>query len=371
MVLEVFTIKSLEEVEDLVLGATVLGTGGGGSPIEGFNMLRELIEKGLEIRVADIDDLPEDSTIVSPYYVGTIAPTARIRKPMRIANAIGEAFKIMSRILGRRISAAVATELGGGNTAVAIRIATELGIPIVDGDLLGRAAPELHQNTVHIFDLPMHPSVLVTPTGNVVVVERYSDIDDYESIARYLSILSGRFVAVVDTPLTMENARKAVIKKTITLCLKIGRAVREARTYGRDPVTAIVDSVGGWKIFEGTVVEYSWRDEGGFLIGEARVRGSGRWEGRMLRTWIKNEHLMAWLDGEPIVMAPDLIIFTRDNGEPITNTVLRVGDRVHVIAAKAPDVWRTSKGLELFGPKHFGFDYSYVPVEELVSRFGL
>ncbi|MEM1876917.1 MAG: DUF917 family protein [Ignisphaera sp.] len=92
-----FTIKSLEEVEDLVLGATVLGTGGGGSPIEGFNMLRELIEKGLEIRVADIDDLPEDSTIVSPYYVGTIAPTARIRKPMRIANAIGEAFKIMSR----------------------------------------------------------------------------------------------------------------------------------------------------------------------------------------------------------------------------------------------------------------------------------
>lgn len=94
--MEVFTIKSLEEVEDLVLGATVLGTGGG-SPIEGFNMLRELIEKGLEIRVADIDDLPEDSTIVSPYYVGTIAPTARIRKPMRIANAIGEAFKIMSR----------------------------------------------------------------------------------------------------------------------------------------------------------------------------------------------------------------------------------------------------------------------------------
>ncbi|MCS7111479.1 MAG: DUF917 domain-containing protein [Ignisphaera sp.] len=366
-----FTIKSLEEAGDMIMGATVLGTGGGGSPAEGFSMLRELIERGLEITIVDIDELPEDSIIVSPYYVGTIAPTAKIRKPVRITNSIGEAFKIMSRVLGKRVSAAVATELGGGNTAVAIRIAAELGIPVVDGDLLGRAAPELHQNTVHIFNLPMYPSVLVTPTGNIVIVEKYADVDDYESMARHLSILSGRFVAVVDTPLTVSDAKKAVVRGTISLCLKVGRAVREARAVGRDPVKAIVDSLGGWKIFEGTVEEYSWRDEGGFLVGETRVRGSGRLGGRVLRTWIKNEHLMAWIDGEPIVMAPDLIIFTRDDGEPITNTVLKIGDRIHVIAAKAPDVWRSPKGLDLFGPRHFGFDYSYVPVEELVKRFGL
>lgn len=364
-------IRSIEEVEDLILGATVMGTGGGGSPDEGFNMLREVVERGLKIAVVDLSELSEDGVVVSPYYVGTVAPTARLRKPVRISDAIGEAFRVMSRILGRRIVAAVATELGGGNTAVAIRIAAELGIPVVDGDLIGRAAPELHQSTVHIFELPMYPSVLVTPTGNVVVVERYADIDDYESIARHLSILSGRFAAVVDTPLTVDTARRVVVRGTISLCLRIGRAVREARAGNRDPVKAIADSLGGWKIFEGVVEEYSWRDEGGFLIGETRVRGLGRWSGRVLRTWIKNEHLMAWVDGEPIVMAPDLIIFTRGDGEPITNTVLKTGDRVHVIAAKAPDIWRSSKGLDLFGPKHFGFNYSYTPVEELIAGFGL
>ncbi len=366
-----FIIKSLEEVEDLVLGATVMGTGGGGSPVEGFNMLKELIEKGLEIKVVDVDELSEDSIIVSPYYVGTIAPTAKVKKPIKIANSIGEAFRVMSRILGKMISAAIATELGGGNTAVAILIATELGIPIVDGDLLGRAAPELHQNTVHIFDIPMYPSVLVTPTGNIVVVERYADIDDYESIARYLSVLSGRFVAVVDTPLTIGDAKRVIVRNTISLCLRVGRAVREARDSGGDPVKAIADTLGGWRVFEGIVAEYSWRDEGGFLVGETCVKGTGRWEGKVLRTWIKNEHLMAWINGQPIAMAPDLIIFTRDDGEPITNTVLSVGNKVNVVVAKAPDIWRSSRGLELFGPKHFGFDYSYTPVEELVKRFGL
>jgi len=89
-VIYVFIIRNLEDVEDLVLGATILGTGGGGSPVEGFKMLKEVIDRGLEIRVVDVDELQEDSVIVSPYYVGTIAPTAKTRKPIKISNAIRE-----------------------------------------------------------------------------------------------------------------------------------------------------------------------------------------------------------------------------------------------------------------------------------------
>ena len=76
---------------------------------------------------------------------------------------------------------------------------------------------------------------------------------------------------------------------------------------------------------------------------------------------------MAWRDGKPIVMPPDMIMFLREDGEPITNTELKEGDQVIVVAARAPEVWRCEKGLELFGPRHFGFDYDYVPVEELVG----
>ena len=370
LVFYMYAIKSLEDTENLVLGATVLGTGGGGDPVEGLKLLEGILREGKEIRVIDLDELPEDSIIVTAYYIGSIAPTAKAKKPARIKEPVKVALRELEKLLGKTVSALVACELGGGNTPVALRIAAELGLPVVDGDLLGRAAPELHQCTVHIFDLHMYPSVIVSESGNVVIIKQYSDIDDYESIARYLSVLAGRFVAAVDTPLTKEGARKAVVKGTISLCIKVGKAIKEARSKGEDPVQAVVQALNGWRIFEGVVDKYEWRDEGGFLRGEIYVKGMGKWSGKTLKSWIMNEHIMAWVDGEPVTMAPDLIMFLRDDGEPITNTELKVGDKVNVVVAKAPDVWRLPKGLELFGPRRFGFNYDYVPVEELIKRIG-
>ncbi len=363
-----FMINTLEDARKLVLGATILGTGGGGDPREGMKMMEEVISAGRSVSVVNLDEIPEDSVLVVPYFVGSIAPGLKTKKPVKIKDAIGRAFKEMENYLGKRIRGVVANEMGGDNTPVALNIAAKLNLPVIDGDLLGRAAPELHQCTVHIFDIPMFPSVIVTETGNVVVVKEYADIDDYESIARYLSVLGGRFSAVVDTPMGVDEAEKAVVKGTITLSYKLGDAVMKARKEGRDPVDAVVDVLGGWRVFQGVVEKYSWRDEGGFLRGEATIVGKGRFEGRLLRTWIMNEHIMVWLDNEPLVMPPDLFILLTSDGEPITNTELKEGMEVHGVASKAPEVWRTDKGLKFFGPRKFGFDYDYVPVEKLVER---
>jgi uncharacterized protein len=37
---------------------------------------------------------------------------------------------------------------------------------------------------------------------------------------------------------------------------------------------------------------------------------------------------------------------------------------VSVYGIKAVDQWRTPKGIEIFGPKHFGFDLEYKPLEK-------
>lgn len=361
-----YKISSIEMAEDLVQGAAVLGTGGGGDPNEGLKLLKDALEAGKTLEIIGLDELPE-GIVVTPYYIGTIAPTAKTRKPIKITDPMATAFESMEKILGEKIGAVVACEIGGLNTPIALAIGAKMGIPMVDGDLMGRAGPELHQCTVHIFDVPMYPSVLVTETGNVVIIERYADIDDYESMARYVSTLAGRFVAAVDTPLTREAANKVIIKGTITKCIEIGRAIREAEAGRENPVDMVVKALNGWKIFEGVVERYTWRDERGFLIGDAIVRGEGEWSGHELKSWMMNEHIMAWRDEKPIVMPPDLIAFLRDDGRAITNTQLKESMKVHVIAAKAPEVWRTPRGLELFGPRHFGFDIDYVPVEELVS----
>jgi len=361
-----FKISSFEEAEDLVRGATVLGTGGGGKPAEGLRLLEEALKIRGEISFIDVEELADDVIVVSPYYIGTIAPTAKTKKPVKLENPMSLAFEKMEKVIGKKIGAVVACEIGGANTPVAINIGAKVGLPALDGDLLGRSAPELHQCTVHVFDAPMYPSVITTETGNVVVIERYADIDDYEAVARYLSALAGRFAAAVDTPMSKEIAKKAVVKNTISKSIEIGKAIRESREQGESPVEAVTKVLGGWKIFEGTVKKYAWRDEGGFLVGEVFVEGTGEWKGHRLKSWIKNEHIMAWKDEKPVVMPPDLMIFLLESGEAITNTDLKEGVKVHAVAAKAPEVWRTPKGLELFGPRHFGFDVDYVPVEELV-----
>jgi len=335
-------------------------------------MLEEVLEKGESIRIVRLEELPRDSLIAVPYFVGTIAPGVRVKKSVRIENPIGRAVKELESLLGREITVVAASELGGGNTAAALYIGAELGLPAVDGDLLGRAAPELHQCTVHIHGIPMYPAAIVTETGNVVLVKEYADIDDYEAIARYLSVLSGRHSAVVDTPMSFEEANKALVKGSITLSLELGEEVFKARRDGRDPVKAVAEVLKGWRVFVGVVERYEWRNEGGFLKGEAVIKGIDEFKGHSLKSWIMNEHIMVWMDDEPLVMPPDLFMLLRSDGEPITNTDLKEGLEVIAVAAKAPDMWRSPEGLKYFGPKHFGFTYDYVPVENLIrERLGI
>ena len=361
-------IRSLEDVEKLVTGATIMGAGGGGEPAEGLQLLGEVIRSGKTIRILEVDRLPSDSIVVSPYFVGSVAPPASKKKAVpKVKNPIKVAMTQLEDTLGRKIDAVTATELGGMNTAVALQIGSELGLPAVDGDLVGRAAPELDQSTAHLLGMPMSPAALATESGNVLVVKDYGSVDDYEATARQQAVIAGGNVAVVDTPMTKEKARKAILPGTVSLCYKIGEAVIEARKRGRDPVQAATKGLRGWRFFEGRVSRFDWRDEGGFLKAELFLEGSGEFKGHRLKSSIMNEHIMVWRDNKPAVMPPDPMALVKADGDAVTNGKLRVGMKLTAIAAKAPEIWRTSRGLELFGPRHFGFNYDYKPVERLLG----
>jgi DUF917 family protein len=365
-----FTLESKDHVEDLIVGTTILGTGGGGSPQVGREVLESDLKAGRSLRIVNLDEISEDSLLVSPYYIGSVAPDVRPNKKVTIAEPFATALESVERYFGRKVGATAATELGGGNTAAALHVASQLSIPMVDGDLLGRAGPELHQSTTHIFGASMAPSFVVSETGNVIFIERYADIDDYESLARYVAVLAGGHAAVIDTPLTKSTASKILIKGTISRSIAVGKAVRQALQDRRDPIEAVRNALGGWLLFRGTVEKYEWRNERGFLFGDVTLTGNKEWQGQSFRSWIKNEHIFAWLGSKPIVMPPDLIMFLDHSGHGITNDALKLGLEASVVAAKAPEVWRTGKGLEFFGPRHFGFDFDYVPVESLVEPLG-
>ena len=83
----------------------------------------------------------------------------------------------------------------------------------------------------------------------------------------------------------------------------------------------------------------------------------------------QNENLVATRSGEAVATVPDLIIVLEaESGQPITTEELRYGYRVVVIGAPCDRRWRTTAGLELVGPRYFGYEIDYVPVEEMVDR---
>ena len=80
------------------------------------------------------------------------------------------------------------------------------------------------------------------------------------------------------------------------------------------------------------------------------------------KIWFKNEYLVTWLNEEPYVTSPDIICLvdskTGDGLTPWSDDFSK-NRAVAVIGAKNAPIWYTKKGLEIFGPRHFGFDFDY------------
>ncbi|MBL7184336.1 MAG: DUF917 family protein, partial [Anaerolineae bacterium] len=93
-----------------------------------------------------------------------------------------------------------------------------------------------------------------------------------------------------------------------------------------------------------------------------------KYDSQTLKLHFQNENLVALLDGEAVVSVPDLItVLEAESGEPITTEGLRYGFRVTVLGIPCHEKWRTPEGLALVGPRYFGYDIEWVPVEE---RYG-
>jgi hypothetical protein len=132
----------------------------------------------------------------------------------------------------------------------------------------------------------------------------------------------------------------------------------------------LVDAI---PLFTGKVVSVDRRTEGGWARGHAIVAGLADDHNRSVRIDFQNEHLLArhYVKGEldcVLATTPDLIVvLDSETGTPITTEGMHYGQRVTVIGIPSPAIWRTDRGLELAGPRHFGFKIDYVPLEERVA----
>ena len=361
-------ILNRDDLMNILLGCTILGTGGGGSLEEGISSIDEALAAGKTFRLVDFDELDPGAVIGTPYACGAISPLteeekrkyARLRETEESMYLLN--IKQLERFLGREVGAVISTELGGGNTAAAFYVAAMTDKPIIDGDPAGRSVPALQHSTYYLKGIPMCPMSVMNQFGEGAVFTNVFDDERGEDLVRALAVVSRNTISVIDHVNTVSVLKDAVIRGAITYAEKIGKAFRETKAAGGDYVKSVIEAGAGKLMFRGVVTESSFETKDGYTFGNTVLEGEEEFAGHTLRIWYQNENIISWLDGKPYVTVPDLIcFFNLDEAMPQLNPYAKVGEKAALAALPAPIEWTTERGLEVFGPRSFGYDIDYIP----------
>ncbi|KAL8379309.1 hypothetical protein RB599_008931 [Gaeumannomyces hyphopodioides] len=377
-------LLSEADLEFITTGCYILGTGGGGNPYQHFLRLRELLRAGSVLRVISPHDLKDDDIVACGGAKGS--PQVSVEKPY--GDEMLEAQRELYEYLGVRPTAVIPLEIGGGNGLQGLVIGASgagLDIPAVDGDWMGRAYPVSWQTTPVVFvrEAVMVPTCISDGNGRVLIMKRAPTELDVERALRAALSQMGSHVGCAKGPVSGRSTKEWVVENTMSLAWRIGRAVVLARCANTidDVAEAIINEVGGPEsaklLFRGKIVGVERTLRMGHAYGEVVIESAASAEGtvtgakkeRMVIPF-KNENIYAKtvdVDGneEIVAIVPDLVcVIDAQNGEALGTQEYRYGLPVTVLGITASERWTsTPRGLEIGGPKGFGFeDLEYKPL---------
>lgn len=361
------TAIDLTHLDDLALGSVFLATGGGGDPYVPKLITAEALRTFGPVPLLAPNDVEDDAFIVTVGSVG--APTVSLELLPSVEDA-ARTLDAFEKYIGRKIDAVASFEIGGGNSVIPICAAAAKGIPVIDGDGMGRALPEAQMMSYPIGGVKPTPALAYDYAGNLVTFET-DTTETYERHIRAFSMAAGGMITVAEHAMTGQQLKETIIPGTVSFSIRLGALLREKRGQADRllrPLKALFETsiYGDCKLlYSGKVIDKTTRIIGGYDIGEAAIQDfTGVTEPLSIN--IKNEYLLA-RQGEVVrASVPDLItIVDFETGAPINAERLRFGQRVAVFATGCPKFYRSKHALKVVEPRCFGFDIDYVPLELL------
>lgn len=353
----------IQEIEDIALGAALLGAGGGGDPYVGKLVAMGAVKECGPVTLLDPEEVPDDALLVPIAMMG--APTVLGEKGIG-GGEYQTLYNMVSQFFGKQIYAFMPIEAGGVNSMLPIAACARLGLPLVDCDGMGRAFPELQMVTFTIGGMSATPMALTDEKGNSVIFETITN-KWTEELARAVTMSCGGSVSVSLYPMTGAQMKAYSVKNIVTRSQKLGEAIRTVKNCADDvtPEEHFLQFSEGYKLFKGKIADVLRETRGAFNFGKVMLEGIGECKGHQAYVEFQNENLTATVDGEILATTPDLIcLVDTETFTPVTTDALKYGKRVLVVGLKCFEMWRTPAGIDLVGPRYFGCDTDYIPLEE-------
>lgn len=339
--------------------------------------VKAALAAGKEFKTISTQSVPDDGMVVAIQGIGgggawqhVIDRTTEQKLP-KVEVPRQATVELFSDYLGKDVTALVRSEAAAA-TAHALLLGADMGIPILDAGITGRAVPEVQQSIPWINGIASVPTAIITPWGDQIIIKHAIDEYRVEDISRAIAVASGGKATITMTPMSGAQLEFGVLDGNLSEAELYGRTVREARAAGKDPITALIEVADGYKLFEGVVTKSDERGDRGFSWVQAEFEGVDEFAGRHYKVYVKNENLVTWLDGALDAVSPDYIYnLNPDTGESTLGVGVggyAIGEKVTMVGVPAHAQWRSDKGIELMGPRHFGFDFDFIPIEDLQKR---
>lgn len=363
------TIKTVQDAKDMACGAVFLGSGGGGDPYVGELLLQQQLSQGNYPTIIDASELNDDDFVISIAGIG--APTVLLEYLISEVT-LTKLLNMIEKTYGKPPTALICAEMGGVNSIIPLAVAAKSGLPVVDADGMGRAFPHLEMTTFSVYGCKGTPAILIDEFGNEVIIKTPSD-RLLEDMCRALIGTMGAMVISAIYPMTGAQVKDFAVKGTIHEALEIGRCIREGCNNG-DPFASLLDYLNDYEkrrygkiLFEGKITDITHETRDGWHWGKAVISALDN-SGESVEVDIQNEYLVVRKEGKTLTIAPDLIcILDRETAEPLTGERLAYGMRVKVLGYSAAAIMRRPECLAVFGPRIFGYDEDFTPIEELVG----
>ncbi len=362
-----YSIETEIDVRDMARGAVFLGGGGGGDPRIGALYLIDRLRHGMRSAVLAAEELADDALVLPIAGVG--APTV-IEEYLVSARTLRRLLEECTRFYGKRVDALISAEIGGFNSIIPLAAATAANLPVVDGDGIGRAVPHIEMTTYSIYGCRATPAVVTDDAGNVSHIFTVND-RTAEEVIRATCVGMGSMLVGAFYPMSGKQVKETAILGSLTQTLDIGRRIRTARERQTDPIQALITHLDApssqrfaRQLFEGRIVDVRRETRDGWHWAQVLLSGSAGGAPEFSLE-IQNEILVARREGRIVATVPDIITAVdSESAEPLPAERLTYGQRVHIIGYSADPKVRRPEAVAVLGPRAFGFDFDFVPVEQ-------